>query len=226
MPEGVPDSAEQADEESTTPPELWIHVPGDQGATVELQVYGEDGQQVIETPGVFTVNGGEIDAVNLRGLEPGVSDIRVRTDVPAYVAVRSETETGSDFSWAAPAAALQEGYGTLLPQLGETELHLFASAASGSIAYRVMDTEGEFGPEQSVELPAGGASVVSAEDLAAAEPEGGQEAAVIVFEDPQLDGEGSVHATMTSTTDEDQFSLTPVSQLRGAQEHVPVRLLR
>ncbi|EXF24235.1 hypothetical protein BG28_08180 [Nesterenkonia sp. AN1] len=89
-----------------------------------------------------------------------------------------------------------------------------------------MDTEGEFGPEQSVELPAGGASVVSAEDLAAAEPEGGQEAAVIVFEDPQLDGEGSVHATMTSTTDEDQFSLTPVSQLRGAQEHVPVRLLR
>ncbi|TDS86473.1 DUF5719 family protein [Nesterenkonia aurantiaca] len=226
IPEGVPDSAEQADEESTTPPELWIHVPGDQGATVELQVYGEDGQQVIETPGVFTVNGGEIDAVNLRGLEPGVSDIRVRTDVPAYVAVRSETETGSDFSWAAPAAALQEGYGTLLPQLGETELHLFASAASGSIAYRVMDTEGEFGPEQSVELPAGGASVVSAEDLAAAEPEGGQEAAVIVFEDPQLDGEGSVHATMTSTTDEDQFSLTPVSQLRGAQEHVPVRLLR
>ncbi|MBO0594515.1 hypothetical protein I2485_01270 [Nesterenkonia sp. E16_7] len=226
IPEGVPDSAEQADEESTTPPELWIHVPGDQGATVELQVFGEDGQQVIETPGVFTVNGGEIDAVNLRGLEPGVSDIRVRTDVPAYVAVRSETETGSDFSWAAPAAALGEGSGTPLPQLGETELHLFASTASGSIAYRVMDTEGEFGPEQSIELQAEGASLISAEDLAAAAPEDGQEAAAIVFEDPQFDGEGSVHATMASTTEEGRFSLTSVSQLRGAQEHVPVRLLR
>ncbi|MCH8571651.1 DUF5719 family protein [Nesterenkonia sp. AY15] len=227
IPEGVPASGDDDDEESTTPPELWIHVPGDQGATVELQVYGEDGQQVIETPGVFTVNGGEIDAVNLRGLEPGARDIRVRTDVPAYVGVRSETETGSDFSWAAPATALGEGSGTLLPQLGAPELHLFASGASGSVAYRVMDVDGDFGPEQNVELTGDGAGVISADDLASAEPDDSEDgAAVIVFSEPQLDGEGSVHATMSTTTDDGAFSLTPVSPLRGAAEYVPVRLLR
>lgn len=227
IPEGVPDSGEEDDEESTAPPELWIHVPGEEGATVELQVYGEDGQQVIETPGVFTVDGGEIDAVNLRGIEPGDSDIRVRTDVPAYVAVRSETEQGTDFSWAPSAAALGEGSGTLLPETGETELHLFASGASGSIGYQVLDAEGEFGPEQSLELPADGAGVISAEDLTAAAPEGSQDGpVVIVFADPQLDGEGTVHATMSTSTDDGQFSLTPVSPLRGAEEYVPVRLLR
>lgn len=227
IPEGVPASGEDDDEETTTPPELWIHVPGEQGATVELQVFGADGQQVIETPGVFTVNGGEIDAVNLRGLEPGASDIRVRTDVPAYVGVRSETETGSDFSWAAPAAALAEGSGTALPQLGETELHLFASGASGSVAYRVMGAGGEFGSEQSIELGSDGAGIISAEDLASAAPENSEDGpAVIVFADPQLEGEGSVHATMSTTAGEDQFSLTPVSPLRGAEESVPVRLLR
>ncbi|PRZ18169.1 DUF5719 family protein [Nesterenkonia sandarakina] len=227
IPDGVPDSGEEDDEESTAPPELWIHVPGEEGATVELQVYGEDGQQVIETPGVFTVDGGEIDAVNLRGIELGVSDIRVRTDVPAYVAVRSETEQGTDFSWAPSAAALGEGSGTLLPETGETELHLFASGASGSIGYQVLDAEGEFGPEQSLELPADGAGVISAEDLTAAAPEGSQDGpVVIVFADPQLDGEGTVHATMSTSTDDGQFSLTPVSPLRGAEEYVPVRLLR
>ncbi|GAA1153481.1 DUF5719 family protein [Nesterenkonia sandarakina] len=227
IPDGVPASGEDDDEESTAPPELWIHVPGDQGATVELQVFGEDGQQVIETPGVFTVNGGEIDAVNLRGLEPGVSDIRVRTDVPAYVGVRSETEEGTDFGWAAPAAPLREGSGTLLPELGETELHLFATGASGSIAYRVLDAEGGFGAEQSLDLSAESASVISAEDLTAAAPEGSQGGpVVIVFADPQLDGEGSVHAMMSTSTDDGQFSLTPVSPLRGAEEYVPVRLLR
>lgn len=227
IPDGVPVSGEDDDEESTAPPELWIHVPGDQGATVELQVFGEDGQQVIETPGVFTVNGGEIDAVNLRGLEPGVSDIRVRTDVPAYVGVRSETEEGTDFGWAAPAAPLREGSGTLLPELGETELHLFATGASGSIAYRVLDAEGGFGAEQSLDLSVDGAGVISAEDLTAAAPEGSQDGpVVIVFADPQLDGEGSVHAMMSTSTDDGQFSLTPVSPLRGAEEYVPVRLLR
>ncbi|MGJ9373667.1 DUF5719 family protein [Nesterenkonia sp. CF4.4] len=227
IPDGVRDSGEEDDEESTAPPELWIHVPGDEGATVELQVYGEDGQQAIETPGVFTVDGGEIDAVDLRGIEPGVSDIRVRTDVPAYVGVRSETEDGTDFSWAASAATLVEGSGTLLPEAGETELHLFASGASGSIGYRVLDAEGEFGSEQTLELTADGAGVISAEDLASAAPEGSQEGPVMIsFADPQLDGEGTVHATMITATDEGQFSLTPVSPLGGPEEYVPVRLLR
>lgn len=226
VPEGVPDSADDDDEDSTAPPELWIHVPGERGATVELQVFGEDGQQVIETPGVFTVNGGEIDAVNLRGLAAGVTDIRVRTDVPAYVSVRSETEDGADFSWAASSTALREGSGSLLPELGETELHLFSSRTASSIAYRVMSGAGEFGPEQRIELAADDAGVISAEDLAEAAPQDGEDdAAVIVFDDPQLDGEGTLHATMV-TTDDDRFSLTPVSPLRGAQESVPVRLLR
>lgn len=250
--EGIPDAADQNTEDENaedqdsedqdgqsepTPPELWIHVPGDQGATVELQVYGENGQQSIDTPGVFTVDGGEVDVIDLQGLEAGISDIRVSTDVPAYVSVRSEPASGADFSWAAPAEPLSEGSGALLPEFGETELRLFATGSGGSIAYRVMDTEGEFGEERTVELAADGAAVITAEDLASdsgqdgegqdGEPQDGEaEPAVVVFADPQLDGEGSVHATMATTDGGDQVSLTAVSPLRGAEQYVPVRLLR
>lgn len=238
VPEGVDETDEDASEESedspeegeqtgATPPELWIHVPGNQGATVEVQVYGEDGQQSLDIPGVFTVDGGEVDVIELQGLQPGVTDIRVRTDVPAYAAVRSESDQGSDFSWAAPTGALAEGSGALLPELGESELRLFGSGASGSIGYRVMDTAGEFGEEQTLEVPADGAAVISAEDIAAAEPEGSEaEAAVVVFSAPELTGEGGIHAMLATTAGEDQISLSPVEQLRGAEQYVPVRLLR
>lgn len=242
--EGIPDAEDQDSEDDAgqsepTPPELWIHVPGDQGATVELQVYGENGQQSIDTPGVFTVDGGEVDVINLQGLEAGISDIRVNTDVPAYVSVRSEAASGADFSWAAPTQPLAEGSGALLPEFGETELRLFATGSAGSIAYRVMDTEGEFGEEQTVELAADGAAVITAEDLVSADAAGqegdieegeGQdgeaEPAVVVFADPEFNGEGSVHATMATTDGEDHVSLTAVSPLRGAEQYVPVRLLR
>ncbi|GAA1145334.1 DUF5719 family protein [Nesterenkonia lutea] len=228
------DPEEDTDEEEPagpTPPQLWIHVPGDQGATVELQVYGEDGQQSIDTPGVFTVDGGEVDVIDLQGLEPGVTDIRVRTDVPAHAAIRSDSAAGTDFSWAAPADALTEGSGTLLPEVGESELRLFASGAGGTVAYRVMDTEGDFGEEQTVELAADGGGIISAEDIASAAPDtqdGEAEAGVVVFAAPELTGEGSVHAMLASTDgeDEEQISLSPVSPLRGADQYVPVRLLR
>ncbi|MBE1515711.1 DUF5719 family protein [Nesterenkonia halotolerans] len=221
------ESAEDDEQTGPTPPELWIHVPGDQGATVEVQVYGEDGQQSLDIPGVFTVDGGEVDAIELQGLQPGVTDIRVRTDVPAYAAVRSESDQGSDFSWAAPTEALAEGSGALLPELGESELRFFGSGASGSIGYRVMDAEGEFGEEQTVEVPADGGAVLSAEDIAEVEPEGSEAgAAVVVFSAPELTGEGGIHAMLATTAGEDQISLSPVEQLRGAEQYVPVRLLR
>ncbi|WP_218221742.1 DUF5719 family protein [Nesterenkonia sp. Act20] len=225
--EDTDDGAQDAEQAGPTPPELWIHVPGNQGATVEVQVYGEDGQQSLDTPGVFTVDGGEVDVIELQGLEPGVTDIRVRTDVPAHAAVRSESAQSSDFSWAAPTEALAEGSGALLPELGDSELRLFGSGASGSIGYRVMDTEGEFGEEETVEVPADGAAVISAEDIAEAEPEGSEAgAAVVVFSAPELTGEGSLHAMLATTAGQDQISLSPVEQLRGAEQYVPVRLLR
>ncbi len=221
------DSAEDGEQSGPTPPELWIHVPGNQGATVEVQVYGEDGQQSLDIPGVFTVDGGEVDVIELQGVDPGVTDIQVRSDVPAYAAVRSESAQSSDFSWAATTEALAEGSGALLPELGASELRLFGTGASGSIGYRVMDAEGEFGEEQTVEVAADGAAVISADDIAEAEPEGTEaEAAVVVFSAPELTGEGGIHAMLATTAGEDQISLSPVEQLRGAEQYVPVRLLR
>lgn len=70
-------------------PQLWFYVPGDEHATVELQVYDAEGQVEISTPGVFSLEPGRVTAAGLHGLDPGVYDVVVTTDQPTIAAVRS-----------------------------------------------------------------------------------------------------------------------------------------
>lgn len=70
-------------------PQLWFYVPGEEHATVELQVFDAEGQAEISTPGVFSVEPGRVTAAGLHGLEPGVYDVVLTTDQPTVAAVRS-----------------------------------------------------------------------------------------------------------------------------------------
>ncbi|GAA1808025.1 DUF5719 family protein [Nesterenkonia flava] len=83
----MPDS--ESGEPERSPAQLWLHVPGTETTTVELQVFGPDGQVALETPAVFTVNGGEVDVIDLEGMPSGLYTVVVRTDQPSYAAVRS-----------------------------------------------------------------------------------------------------------------------------------------
>lgn len=128
--------------------QLHLYIPGDQQATVELQVFDENSQVPTEAPGVFSAEAGRVAVLDLGGLESGSYDVVVRTDVPSLAAVRSPgdgepilTETGGgfdpitgealpeqseedpapDFSWSASAAALSPGFGALLPRAASPE---------------------------------------------------------------------------------------------------------
>lgn len=79
---GVPAGAEDD-------PQLWFYVPGDEHATVELQVFGPEGQIETDTPGVFSLEPGKVSVAGLHGLDPGVYDVMLTTDLPALAAVRS-----------------------------------------------------------------------------------------------------------------------------------------
>lgn len=70
-------------------PQLWLHVPGEEQATIELQVFGSEGQVEIDTPGVFTAEPERVSVVDLQGLEPGTYDVVVTADQPTLSAMRS-----------------------------------------------------------------------------------------------------------------------------------------
>ncbi|WP_258935368.1 DUF5719 family protein [Nesterenkonia pannonica] len=86
----------------TEPAELWLYAPASDEPgelTVELQVFGPEGQVILETPGVLTQQQGALGVVSIEGIEDaGVYDVLVRTSVqsgadqdpvPSYAAVRT-----------------------------------------------------------------------------------------------------------------------------------------
>jgi hypothetical protein len=79
---GVPAGSEED-------PQMWFYAPGEESVTVELQVFGPDGQVETETPGVFTVEPGRVAVPGLHGLPSGTYDIVVSSDHPTLAAVRS-----------------------------------------------------------------------------------------------------------------------------------------
>lgn len=251
---GVPmadTSSEEAGEDpEAMPAELWLHVPDEETTTVELQVFGEEGQVALESPAVFTVEGGQVDVLELLGPQAGVYDVVVRTDNPSAVAVASrgmgelaelgagdeaaaedaaqqegeELDEGTlalDFSWGVGAQALTDSSGAILPEIGQTE---------------------EAGTDLQLFSPEGG--TVSYRLLAAdgefSEPQqtevpAGQSVtvsadelsdvmddAVAVVVDPPAD-EG-VYASLLTTDDQGRFSMSRVESLQDDEATVPVRL--
>ena len=225
-----------ADEEATLP-ELWIHAPGEGQATVELQVFGPEGQVALESPAVFTVEGGEIDTLPLDGLEAGVYDVVVRADRSVHAAVRTEEDgetpeseeppeapeaedmqdSAADFSWAAPAAPLAPGSGMLVPGAAESSLHVTAPQASGTVTYRLLDAEDGFSEAQEVELAAGESVTLSPEDL-------GEAVGIVVDEVETDDPQAGIHAALLTEDDAGRYSVTAMDELIDPSQTVPVRL--
>lgn len=79
---GVPAGAEED-------PQMWFYVPGEENVTVELQVFGPDGQVESDTPGVFTLEPGVVSTAGLHGLPSGSYDVVLNSDHPTFAAVRS-----------------------------------------------------------------------------------------------------------------------------------------
>ncbi|GAB3192626.1 DUF5719 family protein [Nesterenkonia suensis] len=217
---GVPVPESTEDEPASRPAELWIHAPGNARTTMEVQVFGDDGVELLDNPAVFTVEPGEVDTVDLRGLESGVYDVVVRSDEPTYVAVSShgpdggepaEDAAATDFAWQVGATPLRAGSGLLVPDVGESELRLTGLRSEAQVSYRLLTEDGELSSPEEVTVPAEGAVTLSAEDL-------GDAVAVVVEE-----AGPSLYAALT-TRDGDRFSLSTVDLLRDSGQSVPVRL--
>lgn len=251
----MPDTTEaEAEEGNQMAAELWIHVPGQESTTVELQVFGEDGQVALDNPAVFTVEGGEIDTLDLLGLEAGVYDVVVRTDNPSYVGVASrgmgetaevgaedeaaaedaaeeegeELEEGSpalDFSWGTGARPLAEGSGAILPEIGRSgEAETDLYLFSPEGGDVVYRLVGEDGELSDLQE----AEVPSGQavTITAAELEDVMEDAVAVVIDGPGAGEAgaAVYGSVLTTDQDGRFSISQVRPLQDAEATVPVRI--
>ncbi|WP_010524677.1 DUF5719 family protein [Nesterenkonia sp. F] len=217
---------------------LWIHVPGDDEATVEVQVFGEDGLEPLDGSSVFSVDGGAVRAIDLAGVPAGTHDVVVRTSVPTHAAVRTVSDveagggadgdaggedaaaSGLDFAWQVGAERLRSGSGTLLPAEGEPSVHLLAGDQATTVTYRLMDAEGDFGEPQEVEVRADGSAALDPEDLQLSDGDAaGEQAAAIVVEEPDAPVVGSLRIA-----GEEGQSMTGLEPLGEAHQAVRVRL--
>lgn len=247
----MPDTTEaEGGTEGLMPAELWLHVPGEEGATVELQVYGEDGQLALDTPSVFTVEGGEVDVLELLGPEAGVYDVTVRTDSPSYVGVASrgmgetaqlgaedeaaaeeaaqeegeeldEDTLALDFSWGVGAQPLAPDSGALLPEIGRTEQ-----------AQTDLHLFSPAGGTVTYRLVGAGGELSEPQEtevtagrtamISAGElSEVMEDAVAVLAESPE--GE-AVYAALLTTDEEGRFSITRLSPLQDTEATVPVRI--
>lgn len=212
---------------------LWVHVPGEDEATVEVQVFGEDGLEPLEGSSVFSVDGGAVRAIDLAGVPAGAHDVVVRTSEPTHAAVRTVSgdqsggddgedagASGLDFAWQAGAERLRAGSGTLLPAAGEASVHLLAEEQAATATYRLMDGDGSFGEPREVEIPAEGSAALGSEDLRlSGQDGGGEQAAAIVFAEPGAPVVGSLRVS-----GEDGLSMTELEPLGDPHQAVRVRL--
>lgn len=251
----MPDTTDaEAEDGEQMPAELWVHVPGQESTTVELQVFGEDGQVALDNPAVFTVEGGEVDTLDLLGLEAGVYDVVVRTDNPSYAGVASRgmgetAEVGAedeaaaedaaeeegeeldgsslalDFSWGIGVQPLGESSGALLPEIGRS--------GEAETDLHLFSPEGgnvayRLVSEDGELSDPQEAEVPSGQavTITAAELEDVMEDAVaVVMDDPGAGEAGAaVYASLLTTDQDGRFSISQVRPLQDAEATVPVRI--
>ena len=248
----MPDTsgAGAADDPTLMPAELWLHVPGEETTTVELQVFGEDGQVALENPAVFTVEGGQVDLLELLGPDAGVYDVVVRTDNPSAVAVASrgmgelaelgaedeaaaedaaqeegeELDEGTlalDFSWGTGAEELTETSGAVLPQIGRTD-----EAETDLNLFAAQGGTVSYrlldGEGEHSEPQEVEVPAGQSVTVSADELSDVMDDAVAVVVDPPV-GEG-VYASLLTTDDQGRFSMSRVESLQDDEATVPVRL--
>lgn len=234
-------------------PQLWLYAPEGDSTAVELQVFGDDGQEAIETPGVFTIEPRSVTVVDLDGLAPGVYDVAVRTESPTLAAIRSagqgppeqddaeSAQFSSDLTWSAAAPRLTQGAGALIPAAGDTELRVRAvpeaaddqdtaeqaestdQAAVGTLTYQLVDEQGRRTEDQSVDAHYPQSAVVSHEALAEQAEEAGLEG---IFAVVVTETTGDLRAALFTADDSGGFSAEPLADISPAAQYVPLRFGR
>lgn len=239
----VPSGAEER-------PQLWLYAPEGESGVVELQVFDEQGQAAIETPGVFTIEPGQLTVVDIDGLDPGTYDVLARSESPTLAAVRSagdgqaldeDEEYAPDISWSAAAPVLAEGSGTLLPAVGETELRFMSSPLDhgtseqgeeieevpeeqpepAGLFYRLVDSEGQVSEDITVAVEDGRTTVVTDEQLRdQAEDAGLDDVYAVVVTEVSSEVRGG----MVTRNDQGRFTIGSLQDISPAAQYVPLRV--
>lgn len=230
-------------------PRLWIHTPGEEGGTVELQVFDAEGQAPIETPGVFTVEAGQLAVVDLEGLQPGTYDVVVRTEQPSVAAVRSagdgepvtvetempaqtdpvtgellEPETVEEETEPAPdfswSAPVTEAQPGHGAVLPPTGETELRLFGAGRISYRLLDSDGAATEDVTLTLQEGQPTQVSAEELTEQAQDAGLEDLYAVV---VTDVEATARVGTLTRTEEGHFSIGALQPISPTEQYVPLR---
>lgn len=234
-------------------PQLWVYDPGDTGGAVELQVFGPDGQETLDTPGVFSVEPAQVTVVDLEGLDAGTYEVVVRSEEPTLAAVRSAGDGEAvTVETEAPAEPDPETGEQLGSEVSEEEVPPQAdiswsqdaeplSSGSGTVLpqsgeselrllghgvvrYRLFDSAGEASDELAVELADPSATFsVAHDELLEQAEDSGLED---LFALVVADTEGEARAGILTRDEQGHFSIGALPSINHAAEYVPLRFER
>lgn len=234
-------------------PQLWIYTPGEDGGAVELQVFDADGQVALETPGVFSVEAGQVAVVDLEGLDAGTYEVVVSTEEPSLAAVRSagdgepvtaqtesapqvdpitgeqlEPETSEEETDPTPDISWAASAETAEPGFGVMVPQVGESElrffGQGNVTYRLFDSSGEATEDFTAALDAPDASlVVPYEDLVDQAQEAGLDDIYAVV---VTEAEGETRASMLTRDEAGLFTIDALEPISPAAQYVPLRFER
>lgn len=234
-------------------PQLWIYTPGEDGGAVELQVFDADGQVTIDTPGVFSVEAGQVAVVDLEGLDTGTYEVVVSTEQPSLAAVRSagdgqpvtvetdqapqldpitgepvEPETSEEETDPTPDLSWAVSAAPAEPGFGAMVPQVGESElrffGQGNVTYRLFDSSGEAAEDLTAAVDGPDASlVVPYEELADQAQEAGLDDLYAVV---VTEAVGETRASMLTRDEAGLFTIDALKPISPAAQYVPLRFER
>ncbi|HEX2247007.1 MAG TPA: DUF5719 family protein, partial [Arthrobacter sp.] len=140
-------------------PALNVVVPGAGDATVEVRVFGPDGQVPLPGGGVFNVAAGTVSAIPLDSLPQGSYSVQVTSDVSVVASARVSRGTGEgdpvDFGWAPSTDRLGSEHLAIVPGGVNSRLSFIAPEGAAKVSVTPISASGQLGSERVVDVPGG-----------------------------------------------------------------------
>lgn len=140
-------------------PALNVVVPGASDATVELRVFGPDGQVTLPGGGVFNVAAGTVSAIPLDSLPQGTYSVEVTSDVSVAASARVSRGTGEgdpvDFGWAPSRDRLGSEHLAIVPGGVSSRFSFIAPEGNAKVSVTPISANGQLGAERLVDVPGG-----------------------------------------------------------------------
>ncbi|MFW5420279.1 hypothetical protein J0910_27045 [Nocardiopsis sp. CNT-189] len=195
---------------------LVVAAPGDEPASVDVRLFGPDGEIEHEALDDLDVPPAASAALSLEGpLEKQAATVLVESDRPVVAGVLAEREGGDDSAYTAAAPALEEGPGGTAavpadPDDTSTELLVGAVEQDASLIVTPVAEDGTTADPMKVEVAAGSTAEVEVES-----PKG---AHALLLE--LSDGSGPVHAAAVLTQGKGEKRSTAVLPVPPAPAEV------